>query len=85
MIVPQITLPTVDSSSYVLLPSAFLLLVQTAGIGLIVIADAPEDKVPTIVALNLTACSMLYYAGWTKGESPVTRADKQPTQPPFFL
>ncbi|EFP80371.2 hypothetical protein PGT21_024948 [Puccinia graminis f. sp. tritici] len=40
--------------------------VQTAGIGLIVIADAPEDKVPTIVALNLTACSMLYYAGWTK-------------------
>ncbi|KAH9452636.1 hypothetical protein MJO29_008354 [Puccinia striiformis f. sp. tritici] len=40
--------------------------IQTAGIGLIVIADAPEDKVPTIVALNLTACSMLYYAGWTK-------------------
>ncbi|OAV99311.1 hypothetical protein PTTG_12411 [Puccinia triticina 1-1 BBBD Race 1] len=40
--------------------------IQTAGIGLIVVADAPEDKVPTIVALNLTACSMLYYAGWTK-------------------
>jgi hypothetical protein len=53
---------------FFLFGSSFL--VQTAGIGLIVVADAPEDKVPTIVALNLTACSMLYYAGWTKGENP---------------
>ncbi|KAI8449287.1 hypothetical protein BY996DRAFT_4589464 [Phakopsora pachyrhizi] len=39
---------------------------QATAIGLTVIGDAEGDKATVVVALNLVACSVLYFAGWTK-------------------